>query len=161
MHRTTSATRTTLTAAALTAAVVAVITALPISAQTDTTSPEQLPEPVVSTHDLMELFNKPLYMQLKKAMSETPSSDQQWNTVTERGWQAAEVANLVAIRDTDHPAETWKSLAYNLQRRGVELAKAAKAKDVEKTKQAYASLIESCNTCHNQLASGHAPKLKK
>lgn len=87
-------------------------------------------------------------------MASTSEDDPAWSTTEASGWQTAEVANPVAIRDTDRPPEIWKLLEYNLNRRGVELAQPAKAKIVEKAEQSYASLIESCNRCHNLFGDG-------
>lgn len=115
-----------------------------------------LPRPVMDTHDLMNLFNKPLYQQLKQKMQQEPSDEPQWKKIADRGWQAAEVANLVALRE-DQPQ--WRQLSARLQQAGVGLAEAAKAGDIQATRQAYSHLIERCNACHRTVAADHAPQL--
>ena len=118
------------------------------------------PAPVVEAGDLMRLFNKPLYTYLKEAMAREPGNDDAWLTIEERGLQAAEVANLVAMRRAKPPQDQWLEGAFNLQQAGLTLAKAAKAKDWEATKGAYVSLIEQCNNCHKARAPDKAPMLR-
>lgn len=91
---------------------------------------KQPPTPVVNTHHLMELFNRPLYSYLKKAMQEKPQSEEGWKTIHERGLQAAEVANLVALRQVPKDHEQWIQFAADLQRAGVNLAEAAKSEEI-------------------------------
>jgi len=133
---------------------------LPVQAQADSPSAKKLPQPVVNTHDLMHLFNEPLYEHLKQAMKNQPSTDSQWKSIADRGRQAAEIANLVAIRESHHGVDSWQQHAMDLQQAGKKLASTATSKDLQATRQAYRNLIQKCNACHNQLGPGHAPKLK-
>jgi hypothetical protein len=123
---------------------------------TNSRQASELPNAIVSTHELMELFNEPLYKYLKQAMEQDPSSEEQWSTVADRGLQAAEVANLVALRK-DEPA--WRQMASELQQAGIDLAKAAKSQDLQSTQQAYKGLINQCNACHSKMAPQEAPQL--
>ncbi|MCA9108434.1 MAG: hypothetical protein KDA52_00685 [Planctomycetaceae bacterium] len=119
-----------------------------------------LPQPVVDTHHLMELFNQPVYKYLKEAMHEEPSDDDGWSTLQDRGLQAAEVMNLVAIRndeESDHPS--WEKHLRSAQQAGLELSEAAKSMDWEGTRQAYQALIRNCNDCHQDVAPDHAPQV--
>lgn len=115
-----------------------------------------LPQPIVDTHDLMDLFNRPLYKQLKAEMQ--ASADQKnWQAISDRGWQTAEVANLVAMR-RDQPQ--WRQLAADLQDAGMRLGKAARAEDEAQTTEAYRAVIERCNACHQTVAPARAPTLE-
>lgn len=128
----------------------------PASAEPDK---ETLPRPVVETHDLMKLFNKPLYQLLKDEMQRTDDK-KNWNTISERGLQAAEVANLVALRkDGGKDHRQWQQMAADLQSAGLRLSEAARSEDAEQTRQAYQTLITSCNACHQATAPDHAPQL--
>jgi hypothetical protein len=108
----------------------------------------------------MRLFNKPLYTYLQKAMAQEPASAEEWPTIQERGLQAAEVANLVAMRPAKPPQDQWLAGALNLQQAGLALARAAESKDWDATTQAYAGLIQQCNNCHKARAPEKAPMLK-
>jgi hypothetical protein len=119
-----------------------------------------MPAPVVEARVLMNLFNKPLYTHLKSEMSQQPADDEGWKTLEQRGLQAAEVANLVALRPARPPQDQWLQASANLQAAGVALAEAAKAKDWEKTRQAYEGLIQRCNACHQARAPQKAPMLE-
>jgi hypothetical protein len=118
---------------------------------------QPLPHPVVDAHQLMSLFNRPLFVLLKGTMQKSEEDQQYWNTVNERGLQAAEVANLVAMR-RDNPQ--WHQHAASLQQAGIRLAEAAKNQDSAQTKEAYQGLIARCNACHQAFAPGHAPQLQ-
>ena len=126
-------------------------------------SSEQLPQPVVGTHELMELFNEPLYKQLKQAMQEEPTGDEQWSAIEHHGFRAAELANLVAIRGGEHAEaepEEWREYSAGLQQAGRELAEAAKTQDFQATQRAYRNLIDRCNACHSHFEPDHAPNLE-
>ena len=121
----------------------------------------EMPKPVVGVHELMELFNRPLYMQMKAAMAEMPNDDKGWSDIEHRGWQVAEVANLVAIhRKQDVSEASWSELTENLQQAGVHLAEAGKAKDFARAQSAYRGVLQRCNICHRQVAPDEAPVLK-
>lgn len=138
-------------------ALLLVLLAAPNGTQSEPAGGEKMPHAVVDTHHLMELFNKPLYQYTKQAMQQEPSDEQGWETIQQRGMQAAEVANLVALRKDD---QRWRQLASELQQAGIHLAEVAESKDFAQTQQAYRSLIDRCNACHQSMAPDHAPQLK-
>lgn len=121
---------------------------------------QRLPQPLVDTHDLMELFNQPLYEFLKETMEEQPTTQEQWDTVRERGLQAAEVANLVAIRENAAKMPEWTERSAALQRAGLALAEAGKNENWQAAQSAYRNLIQSCNDCHQNVAPNEAPMLR-
>jgi hypothetical protein len=124
-------------------------------------SRQKLPRPIVNTHDLMALFNKPLYTLLKEEMGKQPRDQDAWKTIFERGLQAAEVANLIALRKAppEH-ADDWQELARDVQLAGLALASAAKAQDSEKTASGFERLRVNCNNCHEKVAPNKAPRLE-
>jgi hypothetical protein len=121
---------------------------------------QALPAPILDVPDLMRLFNKPLYLGLKETMAQQPANEQQWQELTGRGLQAAEIANLIALRKVEGPREPLLQGAAELQRAGIALADAAKGQQWEATVQAYQGLIQGCNNCHQTLAPDKAPQLK-
>jgi hypothetical protein len=120
----------------------------------------QPPTPVVDVPGLMRLFNGPLYKSLKKNMAQEPAGEQQWSEIEANGLQAAEIANLVALRRVpDAQAEVMRG-ADDLQRAGTALADAAKAHQWNAAQQAYRGVVQACNNCHQTLAPGEAPQLR-
>jgi len=129
-------------------------------AQLAPTPKGQLPTPVVDVPGLMRLFNGPLYKSLKKNMTQEPADDQQWSDLEANGLQAAEIANLVALRRVpDAQAEVVRG-ATAMQRAGTALADAAKAQQWNATQDAYRGIVQACNNCHQTLAPGDAPQLR-
>lgn len=120
----------------------------------------RLPAPVVDTHHLMELFNQELYDLLRNEMQREPSGDEWWETIHSRGLRAAEVANLVAIRDRGGNDPRWMRLSAHVQQAGKELAEAAESQNLQRTQEAWRGLVESCNACHRTMAPEHAPQLE-
>ncbi len=125
-------------------------------------APSNRPTAIMGIHELMELFNEPLYDLAKKEVDKgKPSGDEGWETLRNRGLQAAEVANLVAIRPMgEEHRKQWSELTRDVQQAGLDLAHAAEAKDWDKSQDAWRMLIQNCNRCHTTLGSDHAPMLK-
>jgi hypothetical protein len=118
------------------------------------------PAPVVEVPVLMQLFNKPLYTGLKQEMAQQPANEEQWKNLSARGLQAAEIANLVALRKGEGPDDPILRGAAEFQRAGMALADAAKAQQWDATVQAYQGLVQRCNNCHQTLAPDEAPQLQ-
>lgn len=118
-----------------------------------------LPTPVVDTHHLMELFNKQVYIYMKKSVAKQPADDDGWSQISDRGLQVAEVANLVALREVED-SEQWLEAAAGLQQAGIELADAAKSHQWDATQASYRKVIQQCNDCHQARAPDEAPQLK-
>jgi hypothetical protein len=118
------------------------------------------PTPIVEVPVLMQLFNKPLYTGLKQEMAQQPANEEQWKNLAARGLQAAEIANLVALRKGEGPDDPILRGATELQRAGIALADAAKGQQWEATVQAYQGLVQRCNNCHQALAPDEAPQLQ-
>ena len=121
-----------------------------------------LPRPVVDTHHLMELFNQPLYDLLHQEVQRVDQPQEKtWETIGDRGLQAAEVANLISMRQYKNADQNqWRELASHLQQAGIDLAEAAKEQNAGRVKTAYVELIGRCNACHNTMAPERAPDLK-
>ena len=125
------------------------------------TLPRQLPGPIVNTHELMDLFNKPLYLFLREEMQKDLGAATEWDTIADRGLQTAEVMNLVAIREREPGQdEAWMKHVRQVQAAGLELAQAAKEQNADQTRAAYQNVIRGCNDCHQTFAPDHAPQIK-
>jgi hypothetical protein len=122
-------------------------------------APQKLPAPVVDTHELMELFNEPLYKHLKADIASEPADAKAWNHLKHHGIEAAEIANLIAIRKVENMPK-WDAMSRGAQQSGIDLARAAESHDWNKTKSAYEALIKNCNDCHTASGDDHAPQLK-
>jgi hypothetical protein len=129
-----------------------------LSAQESRQDP--LPKPVVNTHELMELFNEPLYKELQTALSQDSLDEKQWKSVEESGYKLAEVANLIAIREeaAEHPR--WESMAVDIQQLGYELAKIAGKQELPAAREQFNAIVQNCNDCHMRTARDHAPELE-
>ena len=51
-------------------------------------------------------------------------------------------------------------MAAQLQQAGMQLAETAKGGEGQAVHQAYTSLIQRCNACHQAAAPDHAPQLE-
>ena len=135
------------------------------SAQTEKPAPnagaKKLPEPVVDAHELMEIFSEPLHEDLKAKMAKQPENDRAWKLLSREGYRAAEIANLIAMREEgkEH-AKVWQQEASDAHKGGINLASAAKNKDWAAAQTAYKAIIQSCNSCHQKVAPDHAPKIE-
>jgi hypothetical protein len=118
------------------------------------------PTPVLDVPGLMRLFNRPLYTGLKEKMAQQPVSQDDWNELMARGLQAAEIANLVALRPVEPERQGWRQGAADFQRAGVALSDAAKAQQWDATQKAYQQLVQACNNCHRVRAPEQAPQLE-
>jgi hypothetical protein len=119
----------------------------------------QLPDPVVDVPGLMRLFNGPLFKSMKKNMAREPAEDEQWSDIEANGLQAAEIANLVALRRVPEAQAEVLRGAEDLKRAGTALADAAKGQQWNAAQQAYRGVVQACNNCHQTLAPGDAPQL--
>ncbi|MEX0937116.1 MAG: hypothetical protein WDZ59_04590 [Pirellulales bacterium] len=121
---------------------------------------EELPQPLVNTHDLMALYNRPLFMMLKAEMQNPQMQEDHWATIADRGMQAAELTNLIVIREeAQQNREVWVPLIGGLRQAGLRLVEAAKAQNQEQVIAAYRNLVTSCNQCHRTVAPQKAPML--
>ena len=124
-------------------------------------APSKRPAPIVDIHELMEIFNEPLYERMQEAMQKEPGGNKEWNRLKDAGFEAAEIINLVAIREMgDEHRAVWPELNRTAQQASLDFAHAAAAKDWAKTQKAYRALIENCNDCHQKVAPDHAPTLE-
>lgn len=120
----------------------------------------QLPSPIVSTHELMEIFNEPLYHDVSEAVKEKPADKNGWAEIHELGVKGAEIINLVSIRKrAEKQDKEWKMLSREAQMASLGLAQAANDQDWQAVRMAARALVKNCNDCHGTMAPDHAPQL--
>lgn len=122
-----------------------------------------MPRTVVGAHDLMELFNEPLYEDLKEAMQREANDEERWEMIEHLGVKTAEIANLVAIRNGEHASEEpaeWREYSTGMHQAGQELAEAAGTQDFQAVQRAYRGVVNACNACHDHFAPDDAPNLE-
>ncbi len=121
----------------------------------------KLPKAVINTHELMEVFNENLHHDLKEKMAQEPKTARDWKLLKRQGYRAAEIANLVALREAEGGNEKlWQELCGEAQQAGLNLAEAAKKQDWAASQKAYQGIIQNCNACHQKTEPEHAPKIE-
>lgn len=121
----------------------------------------KLPRPVVNSHVLMERFHEPLYEQLHEALQQEPADRNAWRAVEQNAIRLAEVANLTAIREVKPEQHgEWLRLSGESQQPAMDLAAAARGRDLQKARGSWRAVIESCNACHQKFAPEKAPMLE-
>jgi len=120
-----------------------------------------LPQPVVSTHVLMERFHEVYYKALRDGVKTEPVDRAGWKVIEHNAVRIAEASNLVAIRKVDAKKKAaWMKYTAMNQQAAMDLYAAAKAKKFDDVGKAYAAVITSCNKCHTELDPDDAPVLK-
>lgn len=120
-----------------------------------------LPAPVLEVKQFMDVFNKPLYTDLKNDLKDRPDGDEAWKDIENDALQAAEIANLIAIRKVPQNAVVaLHKHAAELQNAGLALAKTAKSRDYDQTRKDWANVVHACNGCHEELAADKGPVLQ-
>jgi hypothetical protein len=84
---------------------------------------------------------------LKKALDAGPATDEAWDAVALHAALLNE-ANYILMSDGRCPDATWAGAAKTLGECSGEVLKAAEAKDLEKTKTAFAAMTKACGACH-------------
>lgn len=116
--------------------------------------------PVVDVHHLMEDIVESAFDTVQSGLGERPADAKAWKRVRGASVTIAETGNLLlGRRPEDAEAKEWAALAGSLRDRGEELYKAARAKDYDAAKRAYATVVTACNSCHTKFAEGE-PKIE-
>jgi hypothetical protein len=105
-------------------------------------------------HEFMEYVFEPTFKRLKPAMSSAPSENKGWKAIKADSLLLAEAGNLLLIRQPEKDAADWVKHSVQVRDLGGQLYEAAKAKDFAAARKHYQAMIESCNACHKQFASG-------
>ena len=113
------------------------------------------PEPVEDDmHEFMEYVFQPTYRRLKAEMAEQPADNQAWKAIKSDSLILAEGGNLLLIRTPDEKADSWNEHSAAVRELAGELYASAKAKDYAAAREHYTTMLQKCNSCHNDFADG-------
>ena len=130
----------------------------PATANTPTAparSTENRPEVVAgSMHDFMEYVFQPTQERLRNSLAAEPASAGDWKAVRSDALFVAESCNLLFARSPAGNVADWKEHTAATRLHGASLYEAACGQDFTAAAAAYTSLVESCNSCHQQFAGG-------
>jgi cytochrome c553 len=108
------------------------------------------PEPVADTKLLMEGLADANLRGLAKLLRDKPGEAEAWAFARGQALLIAETGNLLLVRPPRAGGEqAWVTHAVELRAAGVELARAAAAKDYPRARAGLAGLANACNRCHN------------
>ncbi|MGL5094604.1 MAG: hypothetical protein ACRDD1_03400 [Planctomycetia bacterium] len=105
-------------------------------------------------HEFMEYAFQPPYKRLKQAMAAAPTDKAAWKGIKSDALILAEGGNSLLAHAPKDGAEDWTKFSTDVRAHGGAFYKAAKAKNFETAKTHYASMLKSCNACHDQFADG-------
>ncbi len=107
-----------------------------------------------SMHEFMEYVFQPTYKRLKVNMASAPSDNQGWKAIKSDALILAEASNLILLRTAGKNQADWNAHGVQSREYGGQLYRAAKAKDFAAAKKLYAQMLNQCNACHKQFATG-------
>jgi hypothetical protein len=107
-------------------------------------------EAVAETKLLMEGIADPNLRGLGKLLRDKPKDAEGWAFARGQALLIAETGNLLLLRPprTASGEEPWMSHAMELRESGTAVARAAAAKDYQKSRSALAGVANACNRCH-------------
>ncbi len=106
-------------------------------------------EAVAETKLLMEGLMQPNFRGLERNLKQAPADDSGWIFARGQALLIAETGNLLMMRPPRSGGQdAWNDLAADLRDRGTRLARAAAAKDLERSRAALLELATACNRCH-------------
>lgn len=112
---------------------------------------------VATTRDLMDGIVIP-YSQLifqsvayeNGQLTHAPRSDDDWHQLRVRALAVAEVGNLLMMDPRRKDGGDWVNLSHRFTLAAADVAKAATAKDVDRTLLAGGELYDTCTDCHRK-----------
>lgn len=137
---------------ALVAYSLVVRTSSPASAQQRESA--QLKPVETDMHEYMEYVNQPTYKKLREAMKKSPDGDAGWLAIKSGALILSESGNLIMLRGPDGDRTDWNAHAIAVREAGANLYKAAHDKDFQQATTHYRSMLNECNSCHQQYAGG-------
>ena len=105
-------------------------------------------------HEFMEYVFEPPYKRLHVAMAAPVTDKKVWKGIKSDALILAEGGNLLLSRVPEKDGEAWTSNATEVRKLGGQFYRAAKKRDYPAAMKAYATMLKSCNACHNKFADG-------
>ena len=117
----------------------------------DGTAPEPVEEDM---HEFMEYVFQPTYRRLKAAMAEEPADNNAWKAIKADSLILAEGGNLLLFRTPEEDGDSWDEISVAVRESGAALYTAAREKNYESAREHYTTMLERCNSCHDDFAGG-------
>lgn len=119
------------------------------------------PVQVLEFPELMEMFFKPGYAELTRAVTNKPAGRQAWRAIYDPARRLAELHNLFFFRrEKPYMAEPgWAAAADASRKALLDISEAVRKQDYPGTRQRYEASVKACNACHEKY-SPDAPTLK-
>lgn len=116
-------------------------------------------EPVIDLGELMDIFMKPLFDDLKHAVDKPPRNRRQMADVYRAAVKLAEASNLLFSRSLNRYTERaeWPTLGAGMRQAAADATfvalRNARPQDFEPVKAKYRAVAEACNACHRGLGT--------
>jgi hypothetical protein len=128
--------------------------AAPAAPQVKTRLPPRL-EPVAEVRLLMQGINLANFRGLERQLRQQPAGDDTWAILRGQALLVAETGNLLLLRPPRNAGEsTWQEQAAELRTVATNLARAAAARDYERSRAGLSQLAHVCNRCHQTFRIG-------
>jgi hypothetical protein len=122
---------------------------------------EQALKPLVDVHELMEHIVEGGFESVKGGLRDRPADAKVWRSIRDSSLLLGECGNLLLMRKPDQANESeWNNLSIALRQAGDSLTKAAKDKDYDASRRAYAALVQTCNQCHTKYGDDGEPRIE-
>jgi len=107
-------------------------------------------EPVAETKLLMEGLVAPNVRALGKLLADKPSDAEAWGFARGQALLIAECGNLLLVRPPKSASgeDAWMKHALELREAAAALARAAAARDFDRSRVGLARVANTCNRCH-------------
>jgi hypothetical protein len=106
-------------------------------------------EAVAETKLLMEGLLQANFRGLERNLKQKPADEAAWVYSRGQALIMAETGNLLLLRPPKTSGQdTWLEMATDLREKATRLARAAAAKDLERSRVGLADVATSCNRCH-------------
>ncbi len=105
-------------------------------------------------HEFMEYVFQPTYKRLKESMAMSEKDNAAWKRIKSDSLILAEGGNLLLFRGQDSESQDWNKHATTVRKFGGQLYQAAKQKNQADSENAYRTMIQHCNACHQDFADG-------
>jgi hypothetical protein len=106
-------------------------------------------EAVAETKLLMEALLQANFRGLERNLRQKPADEMAWVYSRGQALLIAETGNLLMLRPPKTAGQdAWLEMCNDLREKGIRLARASAAKDLDGSRTALAEVAVSCNRCH-------------
>lgn len=106
-------------------------------------------EPVAETRLLMEGLAASNFRGLDRLLRQQPANVETWTFIRGQALLIAETGNLLMLRPPRNPGQdAWMERSTELRDAATALARAAAAKDFDRSQKGLVALVNACNRCH-------------